>query len=98
MFRHWGHSSVGRALQWHCRGQEFDPPWLHHSNFKDWTFSSAVEHHVHIVGVAGSNPAMSTRLFVIHCFIRIFCKDLIKKFVGYVLFIINPFQRLNTFK
>ncbi len=26
----WGHSSAGRALQWHCRGQEFDPPWLHH--------------------------------------------------------------------
>ena len=25
----WGYSSVGRALQWHCRGQEFDPPYLH---------------------------------------------------------------------
>ena len=25
-----GHSSVGRALQWHCRGQGFDSPWLHH--------------------------------------------------------------------
>ena len=25
----WGYSSVGRALQWHCKGQEFDPPYLH---------------------------------------------------------------------
>src|SRR5579872_85475 len=24
-----GHSSVGRALQWHCRGRRFDPDWLH---------------------------------------------------------------------
>ena len=21
----WGHSSAGRALQWHCRGRRFDP-------------------------------------------------------------------------
>ena len=28
----WGHSSAGRARQWHCRGQGFDPPWLHHFN------------------------------------------------------------------
>src|SRR5678815_2395080 len=26
----WGRSSDGRALQSHCRGQEFDPPRLHH--------------------------------------------------------------------
>jgi uncharacterized protein (TIGR02300 family) len=25
-----GHSSVGRALAWHARGQGFDSPWLHH--------------------------------------------------------------------
>ena len=25
-----GHSSAGRALQWHCRGRRFDPAWLHH--------------------------------------------------------------------
>ena len=24
-----GRSSAGRALQWHCRGQGFDPPRLH---------------------------------------------------------------------
>ena len=28
----WGRSSAGRALQWHCRGQGFDPPRLHHSS------------------------------------------------------------------
>ena len=27
-----GHSSAGRALQWHCRGRRFDPVWLHQSN------------------------------------------------------------------
>ena len=26
----WGHSSVGRALEWHSRGQGFDSPCLHH--------------------------------------------------------------------
>ncbi len=26
----WGRSSVGRALQWHCRGLGFDSPRLHH--------------------------------------------------------------------
>ena len=25
-----GHSSVGRALEWHSRGRGFDSPWLHH--------------------------------------------------------------------
>ena len=29
---HWGRSSAGRALQSHCRGQEFDPPRLHQLN------------------------------------------------------------------
>src|SRR5690348_4132885 len=28
-FPAWGHSSAGRALQWHCRGRRFDPGWLH---------------------------------------------------------------------
>src|SRR6185437_4997514 len=28
-FRARGHSSDGRALQWHCRGPGFDSPWLH---------------------------------------------------------------------
>jgi len=23
------HSSAGRALEWHSRGQEFDSPWVH---------------------------------------------------------------------
>src|SRR5213080_911674 len=29
--RPWGRSSAGRASQWHCEGQGFDPPRLHHS-------------------------------------------------------------------
>ncbi len=27
-----GHSSAGRALEWHSRGRRFDPAWLHHKN------------------------------------------------------------------
>ena len=26
----WGYSSVGRALEWHSRGQGFEFPYLHH--------------------------------------------------------------------
>ena len=26
LFFYWGYSSAGRALEWHSRGQEFDPP------------------------------------------------------------------------
>ncbi len=25
----WGYSSVGRALEWHSRGRQFDPDYLH---------------------------------------------------------------------
>jgi hypothetical protein len=27
--RLWGYSSVGRALAWHARGQQFDSAYLH---------------------------------------------------------------------
>ena len=27
--RIWGYSSAGRALEWHSRGQRFDPAYLH---------------------------------------------------------------------
>ena len=27
----WGYSSAGRALEWHSRGQRFDPAYLHQS-------------------------------------------------------------------
>ena len=28
----WGYSSAGRALEWHSRGQRFDPAYLHQTN------------------------------------------------------------------
>ena len=28
----WGYSSAGRALEWHSRGQRFDPAYLHHES------------------------------------------------------------------
>ena len=38
------HSSAGRVLEWHSRGQEFDPPWVHLKALKKnekWSRSSA---------------------------------------------------------
>ena len=28
-----GYSSAGRALEWHSRGQRFDPAYLHNENY-----------------------------------------------------------------
>src|SRR5690242_3515374 len=36
----WGHSSVGRAPEWHSGGQGFDSPWLHHRPALTLWFSS----------------------------------------------------------
>ena len=30
----WGYSSAGRALEWHSRGQRFDPAYLHHKKHR----------------------------------------------------------------
>jgi hypothetical protein len=30
----WGYSSAGRALEWHSRGQRFDPAYLHQKQEK----------------------------------------------------------------
>ena len=39
----WGYSSAGRALEWHSRGQRFDPAYLHQrilktTGFRDFFF------------------------------------------------------------
>ena len=34
----WGCSSVGRALEWHSRGQRFDPAQLHTLNQRSTSF------------------------------------------------------------
>ena len=47
--RIWGYSSAGRALEWHSRGQRFDPAYLHQPKLKigilclsfTWGYSSA---------------------------------------------------------
>ena len=33
-----GYSSAGRALEWHSRGQRFDPAYLHQDREKPWNF------------------------------------------------------------
>ena len=45
--RIWGYSSAGRALEWHSRGQRFDPAYLHHrvlktNGFQDFFFVKTV--------------------------------------------------------
>ena len=36
--RIWGYSSAGRALEWHSRGQRFDPAYLHQKPSKSSDF------------------------------------------------------------
>ncbi len=31
-----GHSSVGRAFEWHSKGRGFDSPWLHQGIYTDF--------------------------------------------------------------
>ena len=60
----WGCSSVGRALEWHSRGQGFDSPRLHLARrtcrrIDEFWFAGIaqlVEHNLAKVGVAGSSP------------------------------------------
>ena len=51
-----GLSSAGRALQWHCRGQRFDPARLHHS----LSYASAKNPTQGILEVSGPIPLGST--------------------------------------
>ena len=34
----WGYSSAGRALEWHSRGQRFDPAYLHQTHYERLDF------------------------------------------------------------
>ena len=36
----WGYSSAGRALEWHSRGQRFDPAYLHQKASKPYGFDA----------------------------------------------------------
>ena len=36
----WGYSSAGRALEWHSRGQRFDPDYLHQERPETFGFRS----------------------------------------------------------
>src|SRR2546421_11113479 len=67
-----GRSSVGRAREWHSRGQGFDPPRLHSlggrwggrcagrgrtlESYPLAGIAQLVEHNLAKVGVAGSSP------------------------------------------
>ena len=39
------HSSAGRVLEWHSRGQEFDPPWVHLKALKKKEKNGVVAQH-----------------------------------------------------
>ena len=51
----WGYSSAGRALEWHSRGQRFDPAYLHQ---KQWlTQTKCVSHcSIHTKTQRGRTP------------------------------------------
>ena len=49
MYATWGCSSVGRALEWHSRGQRFDPAQLHTLNQRSTSFSRGYFIDIYIV-------------------------------------------------
>ena len=54
----WGYSSAGRALEWHSRGQRFDPAYLHHQSrrlkWRPVLFGERVVCHVQALFTASS--------------------------------------------
>ena len=65
-----GCSSDGRALQSHCRGQEFDPPQLHHARrfqinilaiFRSWPWRAGAMFGIALVSQATTAVAASPR-------------------------------------
>ena len=46
----WGYSSVGRALEWHSRGQGFDSPYLHQCR---QSLNTTKTEYIFVSGVAG---------------------------------------------
>ena len=46
----WGYSSVGRALEWHSRGQGFDSPYLHQCR---QSLNTTKTEYIFVNGVAG---------------------------------------------
>ena len=61
-YKIWGYSSAGRALEWHSRGQRFDPAYLHHLqlNIEDGGIAQLGERLNGIQEVSGSIPLIST--------------------------------------
>ena len=53
----WGHSSVGRALEWHSRGRRFDSAWLHHAFLGNRVFRRSAENSRVFRILDGSTPA-----------------------------------------
>ena len=64
-----GHSSVGRALEWHSRGRGFDSPWLHQleqglERFQfDWNMGSDFRPEPTVVWEEGRRKAPSSPVF-----------------------------------
>ena len=63
----WGYSSAGRALEWHSRGQRFDPAYLHQDREKPWNFSfQGFSHDLSFVIVFGPVAQLGERSVRIH--------------------------------
>ena len=59
----WGYSSAGRALEWHSRGQRFDPAYLHQKPSKSSDFGgfSLSWESFRQTNNSGSIPLISTK-------------------------------------
>ena len=61
----WGYSSAGRALEWHSRGQRFDPAYLHHHQeiVNENLTPSGVRFSLYAAIAAISSPALNFETF-----------------------------------
>ena len=58
----WGYSSAGRALEWHSRGQRFDPAYLHHIKGKSVFLASEKKRGFFVLCGDGHNVQTKTKL------------------------------------
>jgi hypothetical protein len=61
-----GHSSAGRALAWHARGQRFDPAWLHQST-SEIPVAIVTRRSALCASMAKRAPAFASLLGARHC-------------------------------
>ena len=61
----WGYSSAGRALEWHSRGQRFDPAYLHQTKSLETQGLIVIRYYLALRGAENGVTAMVTPFFCV---------------------------------